>query len=141
MSTFSAVGQFQYTTTPTSGTQFSLDLNEPGPTMTCAGYATISGIVYQQRTLWFVTEQGKNRTAITASNNTSFMLSNDTLQPSGTPATASLTVLNVTSNLDGATVDCFFLGVGGSGIVGVYMLKIYRKLGHGMCGGVCTIIS
>ena len=96
--------------------------------MTCIGYANLGGTFYQQPTQWFFTEQGKTRIAIDASTPT-FMLSNDAIQPSGSPATSSLTVLNVTSNLDGSTLDCYFPNIGGlSGtVVAVFTVKIYRK--------------
>ena len=61
------------------------------------------------------------------------MLSGELIEGNDLPAIASLTVLNVTSNLDGATLVCYFpnIGVGGT-VGGVYPLKIYRKLDHGM---------
>ena len=60
------------------------------------------------------------------------MLSNDIIGVNNLNATASLTVLNVTSNLDGATLDCYFPNIGGASgtVVGVFTLKMYRKLGQ-----------
>ncbi|KAL5500378.1 hypothetical protein EMCRGX_G011930 [Ephydatia muelleri] len=113
---------------PTNGTVLSQNLNEPGPTLSCRGYKPLGGGLFQQPTQWFVTELGKNRTIITT-NTTTFALSNELIEGNNLPAIASLTVLNVTSNLNGATLDCYFpnIGVGGT-VAGVYPLKIYRKL-------------
>ena len=107
----SAMAQTGFSIIPPSGTKFTLDLNEPGPTMTCIGYADLGGTVYHKPTQWYVTEQGKDRTRISTSTPT-FMLSNDVIQGNNLTATSSLTVLNVTSNLDGAIVECNFPGHG-----------------------------
>ena len=106
--------------------------------MTCIGYHNISGQLIQQQTAWYVTEQGKNRTAI-ATSTPSLMLSNDTIEGRNSTlnATSSLIVLNMTSNFDGATVDCYFASIGVRGTVaGVFTLKIV----HCKLEGVCVIM-
>ena len=94
--------------------------------MTCIGYRRFGDrSIFQQRTTWAVMEQGKSRMTISTSTST-FMLSNDIIQGNNLTATSSLTVLNVTSNLDGAIVECNFPGIQGA-VGGVFTLKTYRK--------------
>ena len=101
--------------------------------MTCIGYVNLGGVLYKQPTRWFFTESGKSRTAILTSTPT-LMLSNDIIEVNSLPATSSLTLLNVTSNLDGATMDCYFPNIGGASgtVAGVFTLKIYRKCSNSL---------
>ena len=108
---------------PTSGSTLSYDLNDPGPTINCVGYLNLNGILYQQPTFWSVAQVGKNSTLISASNS-AFMLSDDTIS-GGLPVSTNFTILNVTSNLDGATITCYNFGINGN--TASFVLKIHRK--------------
>ena len=119
----SAVAQ-TFVSSPPAGTVLSDNLNEPGPTITCIGYNDLGGVLYQQRTLWSVTQVGKSSTFITTSNST-FMLSNDTIAVNGLPLISNLTILNVTSNLDHATITCSNDNVPAN--VASFVVRIYRK--------------
>ena len=103
--------------------QLSYDLNEPGPTITCIGYWNVDGTLHQLQTVWSVTQVGKSPTSISVSNSI-FTLSNDTIA-SILNATTTLTILNVTSNLDGATITCSNPNLPAN--TASFVLRTYRK--------------
>ena len=131
LKSLSAVAQNElFVTNPSTGFTLSYDLNEPGSTITCVGYlrSISSGALFQQQTLWSVTQVGKSPTPISVSNST-FMLSNDIAQGILIAAT-NLTILNVTSDLDGATITCSNPNIPAN--TASFVVKIYRKLNRRM---------
>ena len=118
---FVAVAQ-SFVTNPPPGSLLSYDESQSGPTINCVGYVLLGTDLALQPTRWSVTERGKNTTSISVSTST-FMLSSD-LTPFFLLATTNLTVLNVTSNLDGATINCFNPNTAN---FASFVVKIYRK--------------
>ena len=67
----------------------------------------------------------KNSVFISASNST-FMLSNDIIAINNLTATTNLTLLNVTSDLDGATITCNNPNLAAN--TASFVVMIFRKL-------------
>ena len=116
---------------PSSGYTFSYDLNQPGPTITCIGYAEQLGMSFQQTTVWIVTNSSGVQTIISASSSV-FALSNETLSGGVGPGRTSLTILNVTNGLDGSTITCGIIGTPFQQIA-TFTVKMYSKCNKFLC--------
>ena len=111
-------------TNPASGSVFSYDLNQPGPTMTCIGSSNTSGTPTQQNTQWKVLySTGQTQTIVWSS---IFNLSMEPL-PVGGFGQTNLTIVNVTNILDGATISCFITVSGQLLQIASFTVKIYSK--------------
>ena len=109
---------------PASGSVFSYDLNQPGPTMTCIGSSNTSGTPTQQNTQWKVLySTGQTQTIVSSSR---FNLSMEPL-PVGGFAQSNLTIVNVTNILDGATISCGIAVSGQLQQIAWFTVKIYSK--------------
>ena len=109
---------------PASGSVFSYDLNQPGPTMTCIGFSNTSGTPTQQNTQWKVLViTGQTQTIVSSS---IFYLSTEPLPVGGFGQTI-LTILNVTNVLDGATISCGVVLSGQLLQIASFTVKIYSK--------------
>ena len=110
---------------PASGSVFSYDLNQPGPTMTCIGSSNTSGTPTQQNTQWKVLYSTGTQTQTIVSSSI-FYLSMEPL-PVGGFGKTNLTIVNVTNILDGATISCGIAVSGQLLQIASFTVKIYSK--------------